>query len=51
MQSSSNSKLLLEKLRKEQEQYGEGTANWAYVQEKINQIVAQNLLRYVNNLQ
>lgn len=43
---STNDKLVL--LRKEQEQYGEGTANWAYVQEKINQIIAQNLLEYVN---
>lgn len=41
-------KLLLEQLRKEQLEYGEGTTHWAIVQDKINQIVSENFLYYVN---
>jgi hypothetical protein len=48
MQSADDSKLLLEKLRSEQSQYKEGTAKWTDIQRVINQIVAQNLLMYVN---
>jgi hypothetical protein len=40
--------VLLEKLRAEQAQYGEGTIHWALVQDKINQIIAENFLHYVN---
>ena len=40
--------LKLNKLRKEQEQYTEGSKNWSYYQNLINQIVAQNYLEYVN---
>jgi len=41
-----NNKLLF--LRQEQEQYAEGSKQWTYLQENINQIVAQNYLEYVN---
>ena len=40
--------LKLEELRQEQAQYGEGTTHWALIQEKINHIIAQNYLHYVN---
>jgi len=42
----SNNRLLL--LKQEQEQYAEGSKQWTYLQENINQIVAQNYLEYVN---
>ena len=35
-------------LRKEQNKYHEGSFEWADIQAKINQIVAQNYLIYVN---
>jgi hypothetical protein len=38
----------LDNLRKEQEQYGEGTLGWTLLQDRINQIIAENYLRYVN---
>ena len=40
--------VLLETLRKEQAQYGEDTIHWALLQDKINHIIAQNYLHYVN---
>lgn len=40
-------KLLL--LKQEQKQYAEGTASWHNLQTKIDQIVAQRLLEYVNS--
>jgi len=43
---STNDKLL--SLRQEQEQYTEGSKQWTYLQENINQIVAQNYSEYVN---
>jgi len=42
----SNNRLLL--LKEEQAQYAEGSKQWTYLQENINQIVAQNYLEYVN---
>jgi hypothetical protein len=42
----SNDRLIL--LRKEQERYHEGSFEWADLQSKIDQIVAQNYLEYVN---
>lgn len=41
-----NDKLLL--LRKEQEQFIEGSKNWICLESMINQIIAQNYLHYVN---
>ena len=38
----------LDNLRKEQEQYSEGSFEWADYESKINQIIAENYLRYVN---
>ena len=40
--------LLLKKLRQEQEQYGEGSCHWTLLEERINQLIAQNYLEYVN---
>ena len=48
LQPTNDRHVLLEQLRREQNEYGEGTSHWSLVQEKINQIVAQNLLEYVN---
>lgn len=42
----SNDQLLF--LKQEQEQYAEGSKQWMYLQENINQIIAQNYLEYVN---
>ena len=42
----SNDQLIF--LKQEQEQYAEGSKQWMYLQENINQIVAQNFLEYVN---
>jgi len=36
-------------LKQEQEKYAEGSKQWIYLQEHINQIVAQNYLEYVNS--
>ena len=47
-QSADVRSILLETLRNEQREYGEGTTHWALLQEKINQIVAENYLHYVN---
>jgi hypothetical protein len=44
-----NRTVLLEKLRAEQKQHHEGSFEWADIQAKINQIVAQNYLEFVNN--
>ena len=41
-------KLVLEKLQQEQRQYHEGSFEWADIQSKINHIIAQNFLEYVN---
>lgn len=38
----------LDNLRKEQEQYAEGSIKWADYESKINQIIAENYLRYLN---
>jgi len=35
-------------LKQEQEKVAEGSKQWIYLQENINQIVAQNFLEYVN---
>ena len=43
---STNDRLLL--LKKEQEKYHEGSFEWADIQAKVDQIVAQNYLEYVN---
>ena len=45
-QQQTNDKLIL--LRQQQEQYHEGSFEWADIQSKINQIIAQNYLEYVN---
>jgi len=47
-QSANDKHLLLEELREEQSQYGEDTIHWALLQDKINHIIAQNYLHYVN---
>lgn len=41
-----NDRLLL--LKKYQESYTEGSSKWIELQGKINQIIAENYLRYVN---
>jgi hypothetical protein len=46
IKQSTNDQLLL--LRQEQALVKEGSKQWAKLQEKINQIVAQNYLEYVN---
>jgi hypothetical protein len=38
----------LDQLRKEQENYSEGSFEWADYQAKIDHIIAQNFLHYVN---
>lgn len=43
---STDDKLVL--LRQEQAQYTEGTHNWCWLEQQINQVIAQNLLEYVN---
>ena len=43
---SADDKLVL--LRKEQEKFAEGSFEFAELEVKINQIIAQNLLEYVN---
>lgn len=43
---SSNDQLLL--LRKEQNQIREGSLKWVELQDKINQIIAEKFLQYVN---
>lgn len=35
-------------LKKQQEQYHEGSFEWADIQSKMDQIIAENYLRYVN---
>lgn len=35
-------------LKKQQEQYHEGSVEWTNIQAKINQIIAENYLQYVN---
>lgn len=46
LQSTDNRLLLL---KQEQTQYAEGSAKWHNLQAKIDQIVAQRLLEYVNS--
>jgi hypothetical protein len=48
MQSPNDSKILLKELQREQKEYAEGTSGWRVIQGRIDQIVAQNLLQYVN---
>jgi hypothetical protein len=38
----------LDNLRKEQEQFHEGSFEWADYESKINQIIAENYMRYLN---
>ena len=45
-EQSADDKLLF--LKKEQEQFAEGSFEYADLEAKINQIVAQNYLEYVN---
>lgn len=47
-QSTDVRSVLLNNLRQEQEQYGEGSTHWSLIQEKINQIIAENYLEYLN---
>ena len=48
MQSADCGRLLLKQLRHEQESVPENSKEFIVIQNKINQIVAQNLLEYVN---
>lgn len=48
MQPTDDSQLLLENLKAEQTNYHEGSFEWADLQAKINQIVAERYLKYVN---
>lgn len=48
MQSTDDSYVLLTKLKDEQNNYHEGSFEWADIQSKINQIVAERYLEYVN---
>lgn len=48
MQLSDNKSVVLEQLRKEQNQCREGSFVWHEIQAKINRIIAQNYLEYVN---
>ena len=45
-EQSTDDRLLL--LKKEQENFHEGSFEWADIQAKIDQIVAENFLQYVN---
>lgn len=47
-QSTDFRSILLENLKQEQSRFHEGSFEWADIQAKINQIVAQNYLEYVN---
>lgn len=47
-QQENDRAMVLEKLQKEQQQYSEGSFEFADIQAKINQIVAENFLHYVN---
>ena len=42
----SNDKLIF--LKQEQQQYSEGTSNWIKLQTRIDHIIAQNYLEYLN---
>ena len=46
--NNTSSKSVLDKLKIEQEQYHEGSFEWTDIQEKMNQIIAENYLQYVN---
>ena len=48
MQLSDGKPMVLTELKKQQENYSEGSFEWADIQAKINQIIAQNFLEYVN---
>jgi len=48
VRESNNRSISLEELRSEQQKYHEGSFEWADLQAKINHIIADNLLRYVN---
>lgn len=47
-QSSDDKSVLLERLRKEQAVYSEGSFEYADIQYKMNRIIAENFLQYVN---
>ena len=46
IKQSANDRLVL--LKKEQEKYHEGSLDWIDIQSKVDQIIAQNYLEYVN---
>mgnify|MGYP006978339300 CR=1 FL=1 len=46
--NDTSSQSFLLKLKAEQERTKEGTKNWFYYQDLMNQIIAQNYLHYVN---
>jgi hypothetical protein len=46
--NSNDQHVLLDSLREEQQQYSEGSLGWSLVQDKMNQIIAENYLRYLN---
>jgi hypothetical protein len=48
MQSANDRTVLLETLKKQQSEYHEGSFEWANIQAKIDQIIAENFLQYVN---
>ena len=49
LQSSKDRSVVLEKLKKEQQSFSEGSFEWADIQAKIDRIAAQNFLEYVNS--
>jgi hypothetical protein len=48
MQSTDHKQFLLTQLSTEQKKYHEGSFEWADIQAKIDQIVAERYLEYVN---
>lgn len=48
MQPTNSRSVVLEKLKAEQQNYYEGSFEWADLQSKIDQIIAENYLEYVN---
>jgi len=48
-QCSNDKSVLLNLLKKQQENYYEGSFEWYDLDAKINQIYAENYLQYVNN--
>ena len=49
MQSSDDRSMVLKKLQQEQKKYSEGSFERADIQAKIDQIVAEKYLEYVNS--